>query len=91
MAGTTTTVKVDEDHVSIIRLGTTNSHLEFKKGQRKYNRYETPHGQLLLSIFTKDLDIKYNEENQPVSIHLDYRLSVEGGQGSKNTLEIQVK
>jgi uncharacterized beta-barrel protein YwiB (DUF1934 family) len=91
MEGTTTTVKVDEDHVSIIRLGTTNSHLVFKKGQRKYNRYETPQGQLLLSIFTKDVDIKYNEEKEPVSIHLDYQLNIDGGHGTRNTLEIQVK
>ncbi len=91
MEGTTTTVKVDEDHVSIIRLGTTNSHLVFKKGQRKYNSYETPYGQLLLSIFTKDVDIKYNEDKEPVSIHLDYQLNIDGGHGTKNTLEIEVR
>ena len=65
MEGTTTTVKVEEDQVSIIRLGTTNTHLVFKKGQRKYNRYETPYGELLLSIFTNDLSIQYNEEKEP--------------------------
>lgn len=91
MEGTTTTVKINEDHVSIIRLGTTNSHLVFKKGQKKLNRYDTPHGQLLLSIFTKDLDIQYNKEHQPVSVHLDYQLSIEGAGRSENTLEIQIK
>ena len=77
MEGTTTTVKVEEDQVSIIRLGTTNTHLVFKKGQRKYNRYETPYGELLLSIFTNDLSIQYNEEKEPVSIYLDYDLGIE--------------
>src|SRR5690554_6244844 len=91
MEGTTTTVKVDEDQVSIIRLGTTNTHLIFKKGERKYNRYETPYGELVLSIFTKDLNIEYNEEKEPVSIYLDYKLGIEGGQQSQNSLEIQVK
>lgn len=91
MEGTTTTLKVDEDQISIIRLGTTNTHLVFKKGQRKYNRYETPYGDLVLSIFTKDLDIKYNEKKEPVSIYLDYNLGIEGGQQSQNSLEIQVK
>ncbi|HHT50791.1 MAG TPA: DUF1934 domain-containing protein [Eubacteriaceae bacterium] len=91
MEGTTTTVKIEEDHVSIIRLGTTNSHLVFKKGRREYNSYETPYGQLLLSIFTKDVEIKYNQDKEPVSIHLDYQLDIDGGYGTKNTLEIQVK
>ncbi len=91
MEGTTTTVKVEEDQVSIIRLGTTNTHLVFKKGQRKYNRYETPYGELLLSIFTNDLSIQYNEEKEPVSIYLDYDLGIEGGHQTQNSLEIKVK
>ena len=84
-------VKVEEDQVSIIRLGTTNTHLVFKKGQRKYNRYETPYGELLLSIFTNDLSIQYNEEKEPVSIYLDYDLGIEGGHQTQNSLEIKVK
>lgn len=91
MEGTTTTVKLEGDQVTIIRLGTTNSHLVFKKGARKYNRYETPYGELLMSVYTKNLDIKYNEENHPISIHLDYKLEIDSSNSTSNTLEIQVK
>ena len=91
MKGTTTTVKIEGDQVTIIRLGTTNSHLVFKKGERKYNRYETPYGDLLMSISTKNVDVKYNEEQDPIAIHLDYHLEIDGDRGSRNTLDIQVK
>ncbi|MCR1899481.1 DUF1934 domain-containing protein [Irregularibacter muris] len=91
MEGTTTTVKIEGDQVTIIRLGTTNSHLVFKKGKKKYNRYETPYGDLLMSISTKNVDVEYNEEKDPIAIHLDYNMEIDGAHGSRNTLDIQVK
>ncbi|SJZ66093.1 DUF1934 domain-containing protein [Garciella nitratireducens] len=93
MKGTTTTIKIEEggEQISIIRLGTTNSHMVFKKGEKKYDRYTTPYGDFVVSILTKNIDIKYDENKQPTLIHLDYHVNIQGVQGSKNTLEIQVK
>ncbi len=91
MEGTTTTIKIDGDQVSIMRLGTTNSHMVFKKGQKKYDHYTTPYGEFVVSILTKNVDIKYDQENQPALVHLDYYINIQGVQGSQNTLEIEVK
>src|SRR5699024_6192835 len=34
LEGTTTTLKIDGNKVSVIRLGTTNSHMTFEKGKK---------------------------------------------------------
>lgn len=91
MEGTTTTLKIDGDQVSIIRLGTNNSHMVFQRGKRKRDHYTTPYGDLLISMLTKDVSIQYNEEGEPSLISLDYILDIQGMQGSENTLEVEIK
>lgn len=90
MEGTTTTLKIDKDQVSIIRLGSNNSHMVFEKGKRKRNQYSTPYGDLLISMLTKKVDIQYNKEEKPAFIYLDYTLDIQGLQGSENTLEVEI-
>ena len=49
MKGTTTTLKIDEENFTLIRTGTTNTEMKFKKYARDLTLYNTPHGALDLN------------------------------------------
>lgn len=89
--GTTTTLKIENGKVSIIRLGTTNSHMTFEKGRKNYNLYPTPYGDMSMIIYTKDININYNKENSPTNISVDYDIEIQGLMSSANVIDIQVK
>lgn len=90
MEGTTTTVCVDGDKVSVIRLGTTNSVMEFETGKRKTTWYSTPYGDVTMGILTNDVFVNYNEAKEPVKVMIDYNIEIEGVVNSENVLNISI-
>jgi len=90
MEGTTTTVCVDAEKVSVIRLGTTNSIMEFETGKRNLTWYSTPYGDVTMGIFTKDVFINYNDEKEPTKVSIDYNIEIEGVINSQNVLNIKI-
>lgn len=91
LEGTTTTLKIDDGKVSIIRLGTTNSHMTFEKGRKNYNIYSTPYGDMSMMIYTQAVDVNYNSDNKPTNIYVDYNVEIKGLMASRNILNIEVK
>ncbi|MEG0377478.1 MAG: DUF1934 domain-containing protein [Eubacterium sp.] len=90
MEGTTTTVKVEGDKVSVIRLGAVNSIMEFEKGKRNVTLYSTPYGEIAMGIFTKVVNVDYNDMKDPVNVKVNYAIEVEGVSNSENTLDIKI-
>jgi uncharacterized beta-barrel protein YwiB (DUF1934 family) len=93
MPGTKTTVKVakDEGKVSVIRLGSVNSIMEFEAGKRLQTMYKTPYGNIPMGVFTKGLQVDYDDQMEPVKINLDYAVDLEGFGDSDHSLNIEVK
>lgn len=91
LKGTTTTLEIDADKISIMRLGTTNSHMTFEKGRKNFNTYSTPYGDLTMSVYTENLDVNYNSDHLPTKIHVDYNVEIQGLMSSDNVLNIEVK
>lgn len=91
LEGTTTTLKIDGEKVSIIRLGTTNSHMTFEKGRKNYNLYSTPYGDMSMVVYTKDINIDYDNKNDPSKIFVDYSIEIQGFMSSRNVINIEVK
>lgn len=90
MEGTVTTVRVDKQKVSVIRLGTTNSIMEFESGKRNLTWYSTPFGDVTMGILTKDIMVKYNEKKEPTKVKIDYNIEIEGITNSQNVLNIKI-
>ncbi|MFZ7132649.1 MAG: DUF1934 domain-containing protein [Eubacteriales bacterium] len=91
LEGTTTTLKIEGDKVCIIRLGTTNSHMTFEKGRKNYNMYTTPYGDMSMVVYTKDININYNSDNNLQNIFVDYSVEIQGLMSSNNVINIEVK
>lgn len=73
MEGTTTTIKISPNCLSIIRFGSITTKLDFILGAVTSSIYATPYGQLDISIDTKLLGIDINEDGKS-TIELKYTL-----------------
>ncbi len=89
MAGTTTTLKIDTEKFTLIRTGTTNTEMNFKKYVRDLTLYNTPHGALDLTVDTKEL--KMNVDNNGGDVFIDYDMIIGNQQILSTTLKINIK
>jgi len=89
MAGTTTTLKIDTEKFTLIRTGTTNTEMNFKKYVRDLTLYNTPHGALDLMVDTKEL--KMNVDNNGGDVFIDYDMIIGNQQILSTTLKINIK
>lgn len=89
MKGTTTTVEVCSDEVNLIRCGTINAKMKFKKGLRDVSMYSTPYGMLELAVNPSFIDI--NIDDRGGEINISYSLEAAGLQTSMNDLYIKIQ
>ena len=89
MKGTTTTLKIDEEKFTLIRTGTTNTQMNFKKHARDLTLYSTPHGALDLTVDTREL--KMNIDNNGGEVYIDYDMIIGNQQSLSTTLQINIK
>lgn len=90
MEGTTTTIKINPDHLSIIRFGSINSKLEFMKDTVTRTMYSTPYGQFDIIIDTKLLEMDIQQEEKS-TIRLKYTLDSGMEQVMTNDMTISFK
>lgn len=89
MEGTTTTVKIGRDEVSLIRFGTTSTKLNFKKGIKDISLYRTPYGVMELEIEPSLVDVDIDDNGG--EIMLMYLLDAGGQQITTNELYIKIQ
>ncbi len=74
MEGTTTTLTIEGEKVTLMRSGKNNTQLIFEEGQRHINCYETPYGSLSVGVRANDVKVSLGEEGGEVSAQ--YELEV---------------
>lgn len=87
MEGTTTTLKIASDSLSIMRFGTYNSKLEFQRGEKTLTNYQTPYGNIPFTINTRLLDIAVRQ-GEKSNINLKYALETAGEAALMNEIII---
>lgn len=60
--------------VEIMKSGAANSHMIFQKNQKNQTYYQTPYGQMLIGVNTKNMEVDVAEDR--ISVSLDYELDV---------------
>lgn len=89
MEGTKTTLKISSDKLLLLRVGTTNAEMQFKKNNKDITLYNTPYGALEISVETKDL--KINIDNNGGDVLVNYNLAVAGQKSQNTILEVNIK
>ncbi|MTI71799.1 MAG: DUF1934 domain-containing protein [Firmicutes bacterium] len=89
MEGTTTTLKISDEKVSMKRYGTNQSKLIFEKGVKHNTKYKTDFGEMLMEIMTSKIDIDLDEKGTG-SLYLDYRLNISNSVESRNKLNLKI-
>jgi uncharacterized beta-barrel protein YwiB (DUF1934 family) len=87
MEGTTTTLKIHLNSLSIIRFGTYNSKLEFRMDEKTHTNYQTPYGNIPIIINTRLLDIAL-QSGEKSTIHLKYSMEAAGEEALMNEIYI---
>lgn len=90
MEGTTTTLKLEDGKVSVIRLGTVNSIMEFEEGTTSLTTYATPYGEMIMGVRTKGICVDYDDDKDPVHVKINYAIEVQGVTNSENRLNIKI-
>lgn len=82
-------MKISERAVELNKRGASNVHMLFEKGSTNMTYYNTPYGELLLTITTRDIQI--TEEENHLSLLLHYNLDMNYQHVSECELRVEVE
>ena len=89
MQGSTTTLKISDEKVTMKRFGANESKLIFEKGVKHISVYQTMYGNMDMEVVTTQIDIKKDKRGLK-KINLSYKLGVCGNADIKNKLCVEV-
>lgn len=79
----------DSQMLEIMKSGLANTHMTFEKDKINMTQYETPYGELLVGIHTRDLRLKETEDR--IDVNVSYELDVNGDKVADCSIAMQVK
>ena len=91
MAGSRTVLKIEDDGVTLNRMGLNRSKMIFKLHAPHNSIYHTPHGNFEMKIITHSLDIKMDFIHSKGYLNMKYEMILEAMSQSENTLSIKVR
>ncbi|AGX41516.1 DUF1934 domain-containing protein [Clostridium saccharobutylicum] len=89
MEDTHTIMIIREKSFDLIRIGSTETTMEFKKNHESISLYKTPYGVMEICINTKKLEINMTDDGGTISTF--YNLHIEGQQPLKTKLIVDIK
>lgn len=90
--GAATLLKIYQDYVILVRMGTVEQRQEFRLGERCFSSYITPFGSLKMSVRTTRLTVTRASAGGSVTgVHIEYELEIDGQWQSANTLNVTVQ
>lgn len=72
---TRTSIKINNEQVSITRFGATNTHMVFEKGVSHFAPYETPFGIFEIKTHTNDISLEKNETD--LKLEVEYMIEID--------------
>ncbi len=89
LGGTLTTIQVEAEQVTLLRVGEYNSQLVFQEGRRHLSMYNTPYGAMAIGVHTRHLLADLNDQGG--NIEVDYAVEVDHALAGRNIFRINVK
>lgn len=78
-----------DEVLEIMKSGIADAHMVFEKGKIHAFSYETPYGELSMGIFTRD--IIFTEEENRMTIAVNYELDINGEKACDCDIHIEIK
>lgn len=89
MEGTTTTLKVEENKITLMRFGSNNTQLIFEKGQNHICCYETEFGSFSVGVRSKNVDIDVSDIGGKISA--EYQIEVDNSPVGINDFHMEIR
>ena len=89
LEGTLTTIQVDGDQVTLMRVGEFNSQMVFQEGRRHLSMYNTPYGAMAIGVHTRHLLAELNDQGGDIEV--DYSIEVDHALAGRNIFRINVR
>ena len=89
LGGTLTTIQVDGEQVTLLRVGEFNSQMVFQEGRRHLSMYNTPYGAMSVGVHTRHLLAELNDQGGDIEV--DYEIEVDHAMAGRNIFRINVK
>lgn len=89
MEGTTTTVEIENEKVSIIRNGFVNNQLLFIPSKKTTSYYDTQFGSLTVSILSDKVNV--NVDDFGGKLDINYRMDINDEFANESSLSINIK
>ena len=87
--GTLTTIQVEGEQVTLMRVGEFNTQMVFREGRRHLSMYNTPYGAMAIGVNTRHLLAELDDHGG--NIEIDYCIEVDHAVASRNIFCIQFK
>ena len=89
LEGTLTTIQVEGEQVTLMRVGEFNSQMVFQEGRRHMSMYNTPYGAMTIGVNTRHLLAELDDQGGEIEI--DYAIEIDHSVAGRNTFQINVK
>lgn len=89
MEGTTTTLKVVDGVVTLMRFGSVNTQFIFEKGQKHISYYDTSHGAFTIGVFANHVNINMSDNGGEIQV--DYEIEVDNNKSGINDFHMHIR
>ena len=89
LEGTMTTIQVEGEQVTLMRVGEFNAQMVFQEGRRHLSMYNTPYGAMAIGVNTRHLMADLTDQGG--NIEIDYAIEVDHAIAGRNVFQIKVK
>ena len=87
--GTLTTIQVEGEQVTLLRVGEVNAQMVFQEGRRHLSMYNTPYGAMSVGVNTRHLLADLNDRGGDIEI--DYAIEINHVIAGRSIFQIKVK
>ncbi len=89
LGDTTTTVKIEDDKVTVMRFGELQTHMVFEAGQKHISYYDMGFGALTVGVSTRSIDKKLSESGGQMKI--DYAMEINNAVAGESALFMDIR
>ena len=88
LEGTLTTIQVEGEQVTLMRVGEFTSQMVFQEGRRHLSMYNTPYGAMAIGVNTRHLLADLTDQGGDIEI--DYAIEIDHALAGRNVFQIKV-